>query len=33
MTIDVITIDSNDTVYDTCKTYCETKVGSLVVMN
>jgi len=33
MTRDVVTIDSNDTVYDACKTYSEIKVGSLVVMN
>ena len=33
MTRDVITIDSNDTIYDACKLYSEIKVGSLVVMN
>ncbi|KYK21790.1 hypothetical protein AYK21_04540 [Thermoplasmatales archaeon SG8-52-2] len=33
MTRNVVTIDSNDTVYDACKTYSEIKVGSLVVMN
>jgi CBS domain-containing protein len=33
MTRDVVTIDSNETVYDACKLYCEIKVGSLVVMN
>jgi CBS domain-containing protein len=33
MTHNVVTIDSNDTVYDACRTYSEIKVGSLVVMN
>ncbi len=33
MTRDVVTIDSNETVYDACKIYSEIKVGSLVVMD
>ncbi|KYK32086.1 MAG: hypothetical protein AYK22_00580 [Thermoplasmatales archaeon SG8-52-3] len=33
MTRDVITIDSNETVYNACKIYSDIKVGSLVVMN
>jgi len=33
MTRDVVTIDSNKTVYDACKIYSRIKVGSLVVMD
>jgi CBS domain-containing protein len=33
MTRDVVTIDSNGTIYDACKLYNEKKVGSLVVMD
>lgn len=33
MTKNVITIDSEKTVYDACKEYSRSKVGSLVVMN
>lgn len=33
MTRDVVTIDSNKTVYDACKLYNDIKVGSLVVMD
>ncbi len=33
MTRDVVTIDSNETVFDACKIYSEIKVGSLVVMD
>jgi CBS domain-containing protein len=33
MTRDVVTIDSNETVYSACETYSEIKVGSLVVIN
>jgi len=33
MTKNVVTIDSNKTVYDACKLYSQIKVGSLVVMD